>query len=99
MPSSKDRRILCRGYAEQALVLPVKLRRAFVPHLQRGYSGIQSILDHESPRLVQTDIFYILQGRCIRYRLEAAVKCRATHVRISRQFFDVEIIAVGLMDF
>lgn len=77
-----------RRRAEQAPILPVELRGAFVADTVAGGGGIEQVDEHQPARFLQTQRLLILQRAHRGQRLEVLVQRGLAHGHRGRQFVD-----------
>jgi len=92
------RDIAVRRCAEQAAVLAAELRSAFIPHTRCRATGIEVLVQHQLPCLLQTQLLLVLQRAHARERTEMLPEGRGTHMRAIRQFVAVQRLSEVLLE-
>ena len=87
-PHARD--IALRRRAEEATVLATELRRAFIAHTPAGTARVEVLVQHQLPRLLQTQLLLVLQRAHASEGTEMLPKGRGAHVRPISQFVAVQ---------
>ena len=79
-----------RGLPKQALIISTEVGHVVVAHSQTCGCGVQTLVQHQPPRLVQSQALQVLERTHVGDRLELVVQSRRAHAKFPGEAIDAQ---------